>query len=89
MIPIDFQVKGQGQRSCQFTSPCATDNSRTLCPTSFKLGRYIVLGEYMIPIDFQVSRSKVKVKDYASLLYIVQLITQERFAPQASNLVGR
>ena len=37
----------------------------------------------MIPIDFQVSRSKVKVKGHASLLHLVQLITQERFAPEA------
>ena len=43
----------------------------------------------MIPIDIQVSRSKVKVKDHASLLHLVQLITQEHFAPEASNLVGR
>ena len=43
----------------------------------------------MIPIDIQVSRSKVKIKGYASLLHLVQLITQERFAPEASNLVGR
>ena len=43
----------------------------------------------MIPIDIQVSRSKVKVKGHASQLHPVQLITQERFAPQASNLVGR
>ena len=43
----------------------------------------------MIPIDFQVSRSKVKVKGRASLLHLVQLITQERFAPEASNLVDR
>ena len=43
----------------------------------------------MIPIDFQVSRSKVKVKGYASLLHLVQLITQERFAQEASNFVGR
>ena len=27
----------------------------------------------MIPIDFQVSRSKVKVKGHASLLHLVQL----------------
>ena len=43
----------------------------------------------MIPIDIQVSRSNVKVKVHASLLHLVQLITQERFAPEASNLVGR
>ena len=43
----------------------------------------------MTPIDIQVSRSKVKVKGHASLLHIQQLITQERFAPEASNLVGR
>ena len=42
----------------------------------------------MIPIDFQVSRSKVKVKGHAGLLHLVQLITQERFAPEASHLVG-
>ena len=43
----------------------------------------------MIPIDIQVSRSKVKVNGHASLLHLVQLITQERFALEASNLVGR
>ena len=43
----------------------------------------------MIPIDFQVSRSKVKVKGHASLIHLLQLITQERFAPEAPNLVGR
>ena len=43
----------------------------------------------MIPIDIQVSRSKVRVKGHASLLHSVQLITQERFAQEASNLVGR
>ena len=43
----------------------------------------------MTSIDIQVIRSKVKVKGHASLPHLVQLITQERFAPQASNLVGR
>ena len=43
----------------------------------------------MTPIDTQVSRSKVKVEGHASLLHLVQLITQERFAPEASNLIGR
>ena len=37
----------------------------------------------MIPIDFQVSRSKVKVKGHVDRPYLVQLITQERFAPEA------
>ena len=43
----------------------------------------------MTPIDIQVSRSQVKVKDHVSLFHIVQLITQECFAPEASNLVSR
>ena len=43
----------------------------------------------MIPIDIQVSRLEVKVKGHASLLHLVQLITRECFAPEASNLVGR
>ena len=43
----------------------------------------------MIPIDFQVSRSKVEVKGHASLLHLMQLITRECFAPEASNLVSR
>ena len=43
----------------------------------------------MTPIDIQVSRSKVKVKGDVSLLHLVQLITQELFAPEASNLLGR
>ena len=41
----------------------------------------------MTPIDIQVIRSKVKVTGHASLLHLVQLITQEHFAPEASNLV--
>ena len=48
-----------------------------------------MLKRRSIPIDIQVSKSKVKVQVHASLLYCVQLITQERFAPEASNLVGR
>ena len=43
----------------------------------------------MTPIDIQVSRSKVKVKGHATLLHLLQMITQERFAPEASNLVSR
>ena len=43
----------------------------------------------MIPIDIQVSRSKVKVKGHVGLQYLVQPLTQERFAQEASNLVGR
>ena len=92
MIPIDFQVsrvKVKVKGHASLLHPCATDNSKTLCPRSLKLGRWIVLGDYMIPIDIQVSRSKVKVKGHASLLHLVQLITQERFAPEASILVGR
>ena len=41
----------------------------------------------MIPIEIQVCRSKVK--GHVGLTHFVQLITQERFAPEASNLVGR
>ena len=43
----------------------------------------------MIPIDSQVSKSKVKVKGHLSLSNLVQRITQQRFAPQPSHLVGR
>ena len=43
----------------------------------------------MTPIDIQVSRSKVKVKGHANLLHLVQLITQECFAPKASIFVSR
>ena len=43
----------------------------------------------MIPIGFQVSRSKVKVKGHACLLHSLQLITKKRFAPETSNLVGK
>ena len=43
----------------------------------------------MIPIDIQVSRSNVKVKGHASLFHLVQLISQERFAPESLKLVGR
>ena len=43
----------------------------------------------MTPIDIQVNSSKVKVKGHTSLLHLVQLKTQECFALEASNLVGR
>ena len=43
----------------------------------------------MIPIDIQVSRSKVKFKGHVSLQNLVQQITQELFVPEPSNLVGR
>ena len=43
----------------------------------------------MSPINIQVSRSKVKVEGHVSLPHLVQLITQECFAQQSSNLVGR
>ena len=43
----------------------------------------------MIPLDFQVSGSKVKVKGRVGHQHLVHLISQERFAPEASNLVGR
>ena len=42
----------------------------------------------MITIDIQVSRSKVKVKDIVDRPYLVQIVTQGRFAPEASNLVS-
>ena len=43
----------------------------------------------MTPIDIQVGGSKVKVRGHNSLPHLVRQITQERFAPQALNLVGR
>ena len=43
----------------------------------------------MIPIDIKISWSKVKNKCHIVLPHIVQLKTQERFAPEASSLVGR
>ena len=43
----------------------------------------------MIPIDIQVSRLKVKDKGNVRLSHIMQQITQERFAPEASNLLGK
>ena len=48
----------------------------------------------MIPVDIQVSWSRVKVKGYVGLPHLVQLITQERFVPGAwltpiNSLVSR
>ena len=43
----------------------------------------------MFPIDIQVFRTKVKVKGHVGLPLLVQLITQELFAPEASNLMDR
>ena len=42
--------------------PCATDNSRSrmLYPRNLKLGSHLLIKDYLPPIDFQVSRSKVK-----------------------------
>ena len=42
----------------------------------------------MIPLDIQVSKSKVKIKGHVSLPNLVQLITQDGFATEASNLEG-
>ena len=42
----------------------------------------------MIPIYIQVSRSNVKVISHVSLPHIVQLITQERFAPELGQRAG-
>ena len=36
----------------------------------------------MIPIDIQVSRSKVKVKGNDNLQNLMQQVTQERFTPK-------
>ena len=43
----------------------------------------------MIPIDIQVSRSKVEVEGHVSHPHLVQLTTQGHFAPEASNFVDR
>ena len=43
----------------------------------------------MISVDIEVSRSKVKVKGKVSHPHLVQLITQPRFTPKASNMLGR
>ena len=43
----------------------------------------------MAPNYIQVSRLMVKVIGHVNLPHIVQLITWEHFAPEASNLVGR
>ena len=47
---------------CRSLITCAIHISRTLWPRSFKLGRWIVLGKKIIPIDNHDSRLKVKVK---------------------------
>ena len=43
----------------------------------------------MISIDIQASRSKVKIKGHVGLPHLAQLLTQERFASEALNFVGR
>ena len=40
------------QSVCKSPTPCAIDNSRTVCPISFKLGGYIVFDELMILLIF-------------------------------------
>ena len=73
MIPIDIQVsrsKVKGHASLLHLVQL-TDNSRTLCPTTFDRGRKIVHDDKMIPIDIQVRRSKVKVKGHVSLSHLV------------------
>ena len=43
----------------------------------------------MIPISIQVNKSKVSIKEDVGLQQPVQWITQENFAPEAPNMVGR
>ena len=46
----------------------------------------------MIPINIEVIRSKVKIDGQVGIRHFdvfVQLVTQERFTPEVSNLVGR
>ena len=43
----------------------------------------------MAPIDIQASSPNDKVKGHVSLPHLVRRITQERFVPEASNLIGR
>ena len=45
---------------CTTPTIVTTNNSRTFCTRSFKLGRKIVLEEKMITLNIEVSRSKVK-----------------------------
>ena len=54
-----------GLSVCQSVGPStrwlSDDNSRTLGPRIMKLHRYIDHDSQMTPIDFEVTRSKVKV----------------------------
>jgi hypothetical protein len=50
-----------GLSVCPSTRWLSDDNSRTLRPRIMKLHRYIDHDSQMTPIDFEVTRSKVKV----------------------------
>ena len=56
-----------------------------LCPPSKKEG-HIALH---MSVGMSVGRSVCRSVGMSVSLNLVQLITQERFAPEASNLVGR
>ena len=43
----------------------------------------------MVSFDIQVSRSKVKFKGHVRIPHLVQRITQEQDASEASNLTAR
>ena len=67
MIPIDIQVSWsnfQVKRSCLSSTPCATHESPSepfgSDPEPSNLVGFIVLGEYINPIDNELSRSKGK-----------------------------
>ena len=45
--------------------------------------------EYNGPPFWQIGQGQVKVRGHVSLQHLVQLMTQECFAKEASNLVGR
>ena len=68
-----------------FTHPCMYTDLGYLCPLSKKeehIALHMSVGRY-------VGRSVCMSVGMSVSLNLVQLITQERFATEASNLVGR
>ena len=63
MIPIDFQVKGQGHQEgfskIDFVHTAST--CKHFQPCLILLNTYNMCGPAVIPIDFPISWSKVKV----------------------------
>ena len=79
--------KGQGQTALLSPLCCPLNIFSPLHLINTILGAGVALNEYMIPIDFQVTCSKVKVKPLFSAHCVFRSISLEPFTWSIPNLV--